>query len=77
MQNAECQEILLPLYIEYAHRSSLLTRKLSIVLSLRGPKGRGNLQVSPIEMHSSIDTLYREIAPKGIPFGPTSLRSSQ
>ena len=47
----------------------VLTRKLLIRLSLRGPKGRGNLLVPPIEMYSSIETLYREIA--------TSLRSSQ
>ena len=58
-------------------RSSLLTLKLSIVLSLRGPKGCGNLLVPPIEMYSSIETLCREIAPKGIPFGPTALRASQ
>ena len=43
--------------------------KHSIVLSLRGLKGRGNLLVPFIEMHSNMEILHREIA--------TSLRSSQ
>ena len=49
-------------------------------MSLRGPKGRGtegntfryNLLVPPIEMYSSIETLYREIATSGAPLMPSS-----
>ena len=59
-------------YVGHAHSSSLLMLKLSF-LSLRGGQKRsarrGNLLVPPIEICSSIEILYREIA--------TSLRSSQ
>ena len=48
-------------------------------MSLRGAQRRGNLLVPLIEMYSSIETLYREIAPQEYffaslraprPFGP-------
>ena len=56
-------------YVFRQAEGGLKTRKLSIVLSLRGAQRRGNLLVPSIEMHSSIDALYREIA--------TALRASQ
>ena len=65
----------------YYNKGYLIVMKAVTALSLRGGQKRsarrGNLLVPSIEMHSSIDALYREIVPKGIPFGPTSLRSSQ
>ena len=36
------------------------------------PEGRGNLPVQYFHTAVHLDELYREIAPKGIPFGPTS-----
>ena len=50
----------------------MITLKLSIVLSLRGLKDRGNLPVQYFHTVVHLDELYQEIAPKGIPFGPTS-----